>query len=126
MSDLRLRPHHALCVHFFEGKGYSERFISHMSHIIDVLKTDDPYVSLTSSCDIICEGCPHNIGGVCDTADKVGGFDSRALKAMGLRDGDSLSWSELSRLSKERIISSGKLPEVCDGCMWLSICNRKK
>ena len=29
-----IRPHHALCAQFFEGKGYSERFVGHMYQIL--------------------------------------------------------------------------------------------
>ena len=29
-TTYRIRPHHGMCLYFFEGKGYSEGFIKHM------------------------------------------------------------------------------------------------
>ena len=126
MSGFYLRPHHALCIRFFEGRGYSEGFVGHMAHIIEVLDGSDPEVTLTGSCDRICAECPHNIGGVCDTAAKTAAIDDRALSAMGLELGDTLRWRELSRLAGERIISAGRLKEICGDCVWIGICGRER
>ena len=120
-----LRPHHALCIRFFEGKGYSEAFIRHMTAVIEALRQDDPSITLCEGCDILCDPCPHNTGGVCDHDERVRGIDERALEMMGLSTGSVLSWHELYIRAYDSIIKTGRLKEVCRDCQWLSICHKK-
>lgn len=124
MSRIFLRPHHALCIQFFEGKGYSDAFISHMSAVISALQSDDPAVMLHDGCDVLCEKCPHNAGDVCETDDKVRAIDERALALLELSIGDTLRWNELSVRAYDRIIGCSKLSEVCRDCQWLTICKK--
>ncbi len=119
--SITIRPHHALCIPFFEGKGYSADFVRHMYKVIEALG-ENPRLTLSGGCDTLCAACPHNRGGVCDSAEKVAAFDSRALSYMGLSVGDALTWEELSALAQEKIIRAGKLSEVCRGCQWTELC----
>ena len=32
-TTYRIRPHHGMCLYFFEGKGYSEGFTKHMAEV---------------------------------------------------------------------------------------------
>lgn len=126
MSEiLPLRPHHALCIRFFEGKGYSEAFVRHMTAVIGELQSEDPEVTLTGGCDRICEACPKNTGGACETEEKVKAIDDRALSFLGCRVGGSVRWSELYETANETIVRRGRLREVCGGCQWLTICEKK-
>ena len=125
MSEpLFLRPHHALCISFFEGKGYSEEFVRHMTGVVEHLQRNDPMVTLTGGCDVICEKCPHNTDGVCDTDDKVRGIDKRALSLMALSVGGTLPWHDLPRRAYDRIIGCSRLTEVCRDCQWLYLCKK--
>ena len=36
--ELRIRPHHLVCVCFFRGKGYSEEFVANMTETVGRLK----------------------------------------------------------------------------------------
>ncbi len=121
--SVELRPHHALCLQFFEGKGYSEAFIEHM-YMIERELENDPLVKLTEGCDDICAICPHMVGGICDHREKVCGIDRRASDIIGLEEYSELSWSELSALSRERVIDAGKLSDVCRDCQWITICDK--
>lgn len=123
MSTIRIRPHHALCAQFFEGKGYSEQFVEHMYAILSKLDRGAS-VTVTDGCDAICEGCPNNRRGVCETDEKVRAIDARAIEAMGLHSGDALPWQELSALAKEKIILPEKLKNVCRDCEWIDVCMR--
>lgn len=38
MSKYLIRPHHMLCMQFFEGKGYSDGFVASMAAIKENLK----------------------------------------------------------------------------------------
>lgn len=119
-----LRTHHALCAQFFEGKGYSEEFVRHMGRVLAEFGRDDPEITLTDGCDVICSRCPNNEGGVCSDG-KVRGIDRRAAEAMGVSPGSTYAWSELLRIAADRVIKPGRLREVCGDCEWIGICTRK-
>ena len=122
MSTCELRPHHALCVGFFRGKGYSAAFVANMSAFIGALRAQNPLLSLRGAPDPLCGSCPHNALGVCDSADKVARYDDAALRLLGLDDGAKLRWSELTARVRERILDPGKLAAVCGDCQWHGIC----
>ena len=125
MSASELRPHHALCIGFFEGKGYSRAFTENMAAVIERLGQEGALVKLTCSADVICSACPNNVNERCTTADKVNRFDRTVLEICELTEGDTLPPSELFALAKERIADSGRLGEVCGGCCWEDICKNK-
>ena len=122
MSGCELRPHHALCAGFFRGRGYSPAFTAHMTALTDALRTSDPLLTLRGGADGLCRRCPHEHGGVCDSADKVARYDAAVLRLLGLRDGASLRRSRLSALVRERIVDAGRLGEVCGDCQWRDLC----
>ena len=31
-----LRPHHGLCIAFFEGKGYNQKFVENMTNVVQI------------------------------------------------------------------------------------------
>ena len=122
MSGFELRAHHALCARFFRGKGYSPPFVENMSRIVGTLRTSDPLLTLRSGADVLCGRCPHDRDGVCESADKVARYDAAVLRLLALDDGAQLRWSELSRLTEERILGPGRLGAVCGDCQWHGIC----
>ena len=124
-EPLLLRPHHGLCIGFFEGKGYSDTFVQHMDSVIGILEDTDPLLRLTVSCDVICGGCPHNRGGVCDSEDKVAGYDKKVLSLCGLHDGAQMHFSAFRAAVRTRILDADKLRDVCGSCAWAYICSAK-
>ncbi len=127
MSDsknkpLNMRPHHALCSEFFRGKGYSEEFTENMANTLNFIDSRDSDILLTVGTDIICRRCPHNVCGVCETAEKVRRYDLAVLSLCGLAEGDTVKRSELKKLVREKIILCGKLSEVCGDCAWFGFC----
>ena len=124
MSSCKLRPHHALCIGFFRGKGYSEDFIENMTAFIGSLRATDPLLTLRSAADPLCGSCPNNRGGVCDSAGKVARYDAAVLRLLELSDGAALRWSELSARVRERILAPGRLDHICGDCQWYDICSQ--
>ena len=96
-----------------------------MTAVIETLQRDDPSITLCEGCDILCDQCPHNTGGVCDHDERVRGIDERALEMMELSTDSVLSWHELYIRAYDSIIKTGRLKEVCRDCQWLSICHKK-
>ena len=119
----KLRPHHALCTAFFVGEGYSSDFTANMGKVTEMLRTRSPEIKLTCGWDIICKDCPHSSGGC---GEKALRFDRAVLDICGLTDSQELNWSELSVLVREKILSAGKLAEVCGDCQWYSLCSSMK
>ena len=122
MSALTLRPHHGMCLAFFEGKGYSDSFSAYMEQVLLRLFREDPTVRLLPKADVICSHCPNNMGGVCATAEKVDRYDRAVLEHCGLAAGDELPWSAFSKLVHDHILTAGKRPSICGNCEWNGIC----
>lgn len=125
MQNFKLRPHHGLCISFFEGKGYSSDFTRNMAEIIIVLNRDDPVIQLHTETDIICRNCPGNINGRCKSFKKVYNYDNAVLDFCGLKNGQQIKWSKFSHAVQEKILSQNKRESICGDCQWNEICSKK-
>ncbi len=119
-----LRPHHGMCILFYEGKGYSTGFTDHMSRVIRLLN-DDTSVRITSGPDEICSCCPNLNEKVCLSDEKVHKYDRMVLDMTGLQDGSECTYGEFSRSVKEHILLSGRRREICGDCEWDEICRKR-
>lgn len=117
----KIRAHHGMCISFFRGEGYSSEFTSHMAKIVDAFSAD-PAVQIVTSADEICEKCPYNDCGVCQTEDKVTRYDREVLNICGISVGDVMPFSAFSSMVREKIILCGKREEICGDCEWSEIC----
>ncbi|MBQ9898625.1 MAG: DUF1284 domain-containing protein [Ruminococcus sp.] len=124
MLKPELRPHHALCVRFFRGLGYSDGFCCNMTAVIAHLMTEDPLLTVTDGADMICAGCPNSISGTCTGSEKVSRYDRRVSELCGLSPGMTVRWSELYAAAYARIVQKGLLTEVCGDCSWHDICSQ--
>ena len=122
-NRLELRAHHAVCIRFFKGRGYSQGFTNHMAGVIAGLEDDTP-VRTVCHADVICAGCPNLNGGVCASEAKVRRYDERVLALCGLDQGAQLAWGELFGLVSQRILLPGRRKEVCSDCEWNEICSQ--
>ena len=119
---MKLRPHHLLCIGFFQGMGYSPAFTFHLKELIDRLQAEDPAVTLICSCDAVCVACPHCIDGLCASDAKVQRYDSAVLDCCGLREGDTLPWSMLRETALQLAVPH--LAEICSDCQWYAVCSK--
>ena len=121
MEAYPIRPHHGLCLAFFQGKGYSEGFVENMTRMKAALEANAP-VRLTGGTDAICAACPNNQNSVCTAAEKVARYDREVLRRRGLNTGDTLPFRELETRVRETILLPGKREEICGDCQWSSLC----
>lgn len=121
---LKLRPHHALCLCFFEGKGYSEGFTENTYRVIDRLKSN-PHIEITFGCDVLCEKCSNLVEEKCSCHEKTDRYDSKTAQLCGFENGLTLTADEFFSTAMERIIASGRLRDVCGDCSWREICLEK-
>lgn len=121
----RLRPHHGLCIAFFEGKGYSSSFVRHMEEVIGELEKN-PQIQLMTEEDTICSCCPNVGRNGCITSEKVLAYDNRVLQLCGLDAGVYITWKQFQDKIREHIIEAGNMPQVCDNCGWAKICHSRE
>ena len=120
---IRLRPHHALCLRHFVGKGYSEEFVRNMTSLHRRLNSGQrQMVQIILHRDSLCVACPHDKGFRCDTEEKVSQLDAAVASACGLRSGQWLSWQDLCALVDEHLMPGGRMPEICAICQWYELC----
>ena len=121
-----LRPHHGMCIQFYEGKGYGEEFTDHMARVIyDMEKNPLREIVLTDGVDTVCENCPNNKEGMCVDNDKVARYDAGVLEACGMNNGDIIQYAIFIAFVKEKVIDSGIRKNICGDCEWNYICERK-
>lgn len=117
MCTFKLRPHHALCIQFFDGKGYSDEFTVHMRKIINSM-TKEAMVKIIDGNDDICGKCPNLSEGICVTQDKVCRYDRKVMEICGFHAGQVLTVKDFSETAKRDIIDKHRLKEVCGDCAW--------
>lgn len=121
----KIRPHHGMCLAYFEGKGYSQGFVHHMGEVLSLLE-EGTTVEMTVAGDNICSACPNLKDGVCETADKVEAYDRAVLSFCNLKEKEQIEFSEFTERVQEIILETGKREEICGDCQWNEICSSRK
>lgn len=125
MDEILLRPHHALCIRFFEGKGYSGEFTRHMAEIIRMLQEPGRSIVLVDEEDEICRKCPNHLENGCRQKEKVKGYDGRVIDMTGVSCGEEMDFRRLQELVEKKITDAGKFHEICSDCGWAEICHKR-
>ena len=120
----KVRPHHGLCIQFFEGKGYSDTFTLHMGEVIRRLD-ENTVIELAAARDEICSCCPNDEEAGCRTSEKVKRYDNKVLELTQTKEGERIFWQEFVQKVKANIIDAGRMQEVCGDCGWAGICHKK-
>lgn len=120
-----LRPHHGMCLAYFEGKGYSEGFSIHMGKMLNFLEQNVP-VKLVVQTDAICAACPNHQGQVCTSYGNPEEYDRKVLDFCGITEGTELDFLEFAKMVEEKILKPGLRCEICGQCRWNHICSSKK
>lgn len=123
MLKLQLRPHHALCIQFFCGNGYSKEFTQNLQYIIDNINKQTK-VEITLGRDMLCEKCPNLKNGKCISDKKVCEYDNKVIELCDFKYGDTVTADKFFTQAKNNIIDCNKLSMVCKGCQWINICNK--
>ena len=120
MRTFCIRAHHAMCLTFFQGKGYSGAFTENMARMKEILE-ENPVISIGDGYDDICAACPNKATETC--AVKASRYDREVLRRCGLCAGQRLSYREFSGNVIETILKPGKRKEICGDCQWSSLCH---
>ncbi|MEW6189764.1 MAG: DUF1284 domain-containing protein [Actinomycetota bacterium] len=123
---LKLRAHHLLCIHGFQGLGYTPAFVNALRRIIQIIKANENLlIELTNECDILCFTCPHQLGNKCtkhgsSCEEKVRELDDEVLRCLGLKPGSTISVKTLFPLIREKI-DEKDLERMCGNCEWFDL-----
>lgn len=120
-----LRGHHVLCVHGFQGMGYSPGFIEKMTEIVGEIRDEGVTfpIQVVNGFDECCDVCPHQGAVGCEASDgsdaHVKAMDGRVMAHLGLEHGGIYEKEQLVRLTAEKV-EPDDLDVLCEGCSWLS------
>ncbi|MBO8177886.1 MAG: DUF1284 domain-containing protein [Bacillus sp. (in: Bacteria)] len=120
-----LRGHHLLCVHGFQGMGYSPAFVEKMSEIVQDIRNDrlDFPIRVIEGLDEACRACPHHGIGRCEASEQsdahVRFLDRNVIEHLGLEKGKEYPKSLLIALTATKVRPED-LDSLCKGCSWLS------
>ena len=123
--NLVLRGHHLLCVHGFQGMGYSPEFVDKMGGIVEDIRNDqiDFSIKVVAAFDDTCRSCPHQGLTECEanegSNEHVLSMDNKVIKHLGLIEGKTYRKSFLVSLTANKV-ESDDLDQLCQQCSWLS------
>lgn len=125
VKPVPIRPHHGMCLAYFQGSGYSEGFTKHMQEMLELFERDVP-VKLTVAADEICSACPNNQGGICSEQKLVEAYDNGVLEKCRLEDGAEMSFLKFAGYVQKEIITPGYRADICGECQWDELCRGRK
>jgi hypothetical protein len=124
--EIKFRPHHFLCALCFQGKGYSPQFVDNFSAMMAILNAKEGEkisIQVTKETDSICEPCPHRLGKMCQTEEKIAILDAAHANALGINDDEKITWGDAKKKIHDQV-SLTTFHRICATCSWkkLGIC----
>lgn len=94
---LKLRGHHLVCLHYFQGKGYSQEFIRNLQELVGRAQEGEP-VEVVAGPDDVCRACLNLRKERCrhknDAEAEIKKLDCRALCYLGASVGERATWEK--------------------------------
>ncbi len=117
---LDISAHHAVCVHGFQGMGYSDGFVTALAGVVETLRdAPDTLIRVRVGSDTVCRACPSLSSGGCLRYGKgVVDQDARVAQVLGVASGDVMPWADLQGKVRDRV-APDDLATLCAGCPWL-------
>ncbi len=108
-----------MCTLAFQGYGYSPKFIENYREIVNQIDgNSNIQIEVVNNLDSICNACPNKTKqNKCNKQAKVSQLDSRHMEVLGIKIGDTVIWSEMTKKIKEEM-SLEKFEYACSGCEW--------
>jgi hypothetical protein len=121
----KLRGHHLLCVHGFQGMGYSPSFVAKMQEIVDQIRNPecDIWLEVTIGFDEACSVCPHRGETKCEANEDsdihVKRMDAGVIRHLALEPDATYRKEWLVRRTA-KMVKPDDLDTLCANCSWLS------
>ncbi|MFO7153149.1 MAG: DUF1284 domain-containing protein [Bacillota bacterium] len=122
---IRLRGHHLVCLHFYQGDGYPAEYLDDMKKVIGRVNEAEK-IRVVWGPDDVCASCPYLSEGRCGYQDgmdeEIKELDLKALELLKVDPGEEVNWREI----KEKVASASRdwFLSFCKGCVWERHCNR--
>lgn len=120
---MKFRGHHLVCLHFFEGKGYSEEFVRNLKDLMGRARKGEE-IEVVQGADDVCRSCPHLVENQCMHEDgtdaEIRKLDNIAIDYLGVAVGKRVLWREI----ENKVSSASKewFSVFCTGCYWEKVC----
>ncbi len=122
----KLRGHHLICLHFYDGEGYDQPFVDNLRQILKTLREED--VEVVAGGDDVCSKCPHLRDDACQFGENADGdirdMDMKALELLGFAVGNSVSWAHIQKVIPAIMTEWSRC--YCIDCDWLHVCEKSK
>ena len=119
-----LRGHHLICLHFFNGEGYSEEFIRNLKNALK--KMEHSPVEICSGADEICMKCPYLKDNTChydnNAEEDIRDMDTKALELLNLSPGSKADWNSIRDAVPGIFIQWHA--SYCESCDWITACGK--
>lgn len=124
---IKLRGHHLICLHFFQGEGYSPTFVDNLKTLVQKLESNED-INITSEADDVCAKCPYLSDAKCvhktDSESAIRELDNTALNLLGFEVGQKIKWQNAKQLTMG--IPPDKFRSFCKDCDWAKLCNKAR
>ena len=122
----KLRGHHLICLHFFNGEGYDETFVKNLEHVLR--QANEEEIIVASGADDVCAACLHLKQNKCEytkhSDEEVREMDKKALELLGLSESEMVCWDLLrSRVGE---VFSEWYQVYCLECDWRGVCEKNE
>lgn len=121
---LKLRGHHLICLHFFDGEGYDTAFVKNLEDVLK--KAEYEQIEVSEGADDVCKMCPHLEGGICkydeDAEREVRMMDEVALGLLTIDLNTKVRWQDIGE--KIPAIFHEWHERYCNGCDWNDVCEK--
>lgn len=131
MSEIRLRPHHLLCVLTYGGRGYTPAFVEGMNQLVDALSAGATVEVITGPDDICAPmmRCPDHPDFHCENP-SVAARDALALEDLapllpGLGIGARVPFSAPLIAHLRAHFATRRIRRACSGCEWEPRCTHR-
>ncbi len=107
-----------MCLHFFQGQGYDERFSRNLHEVLTSVKNEGTL--FVPGADDVCRACPHLLFAVCRDEEEIGEMDEEAVRFLNLEEGERYDWEHLEE--RVRSIFPVWYKNYCINCGWIDAC----
>jgi len=123
MFDIpKLRGHHLICLHFFNGKGYSIEFVKNLRDTLKII--EELGAKISRGADDICNKCPYLKNKRCSydnhSNEEITEMDEFALILLKETSGTRITWHDIR--DKIRHIFPSWVERYCKKCSWEDTC----
>lgn len=126
--NIRIRPHHLLCMLTFVGKGYTPAFVSNFEQIAALIATGEQTVEIVYAPDDICAAMLHEPTCHCHK-DNLMDRDRLAAETLSGLLQEQVQEHTTLQLSQEMLkrlraaFATGQIRSACRSCQWSPLCD---